>query len=377
MLFPLVVKQYPEALVNGSGFSVSLQSGSMDQVIIYQQPDTVRTVIIPDLSSRDVKPVTLDLEKAVMKTKPLPVDTVTRTRSGDVPKIQSGVPQPRETQETHQQEIRQQEPRKEGISQAAPRQKQRILSDSFVLVEPQAHQDLEFQEEAVPREVVLPVHKIHQVNYDWLTLILLGCLVLFASVKNVYTKYLVYLLKSTVNYATSARLFRERTYSFMDGGSRLGIFFYVVFSVFAYQVLTCFESGLPLKNLPLFLCCIVAVPGYFLLKNVAYLMVGVVVEGLEETREYLFNLGNYNRVLGLFLFPFVVVIAFSPLLNPLFFLIPGLILTGIFYGMALLRGIILLLKKQFSIFYLFLYLCTLEILPLFLIYKIVKVQVGF
>jgi len=347
----------------------------MDHLFTYQQPDTVKTVIVPDLSSRDVNSVTLDV--GVRKPKPFPVDTVTRARFGDGQQEQSEVSEPLETQKTHPQETRLQEPRKEADSRAVSRQKQKIQMDSFGFVKPQAEQGLGFQEEAVPREVVLPVRKIHQVNYDWLTLILLCSLVLFASVKNAYTNYLLHLLKSTVNYATSARLFRERSYSFMDGGSRLDIFFYVVFSVFVYQVLACFESGLPIKNFPLFLFCIVAVPGYFFLKRVAYLTVGVVVEGLEETREYLFNLGNYNRVLGLFLFPFVALIAFSPFFNPLYFLIAGLILTGIFYGMTLRRGIIILLKKQFSLFYLFLYLCTLEILPLLLIYKIVKVQVGF
>jgi hypothetical protein len=336
----------------------------MDQVFTYQQPDTVKTVTVPDLSSRNVQPVTLDVEGDISVLKPFPVDTVIRFQPED-----SLLHERLETlhKETH---IR--KPLREEKSQASSRQERKTPVQAPGFVEPQTQQDLQLQEERIPRQVILPAQRIHPVHHDWVTLILLCSLVLWASVRNTYAKYLVHLLKSTFNFATSARLFRERSSSFLDGSSRLDLLFYVVFSLFMYQVFTYFETGISARNFPLFLGCLIVVPGYFLFKKGIYLMIGFVVEGVEETREYLFNMGNYNRVLGLFLVPFVAVVAFSPLFNPLFFLIPGLILTGIFYGLTLWRGIMVLIKKQFSIFYLFLYLCTLEILPLLLIWKMVK-----
>jgi hypothetical protein len=121
----------------------------------------------------------------------------------------------------------------------------------------------------------------------------------------------------------------------------------------------------------LYLFCFGAVLAYFLLKKLAYFLLGSVFEGTNETSEYLFNMDNYNRVTGIFLFPIITLVTFYPREDPTLpmFLGGGIVL--IFYILLLQRGIAILLKKQFSIFYLFLYLCSLEFLPLLLIYKIV------
>jgi hypothetical protein len=66
----------------------------------------------------------------------------------------------------------------------------------------------------------------------------------------------------------------------------------------------------------------------------------------------------------------VALIAYFPSEDPMIAVFLGVFTTSVFYVMLLKRGISILLKKQFPIFYLFLYLCTLEFLPLLLIYKI-------
>jgi hypothetical protein len=80
---------------------------------------------------------------------------------------------------------------------------------------------------------------------------------------------------------------------------------------------------------------------------------------------------NFNRIAGLILITIISFIAFYHWENRVFPVIVGLFIVAIFYLFLLQRGIKILLKKQLSIFYLFLYLCTLEILPMLLIYKIV------
>jgi hypothetical protein len=69
------------------------------------------------------------------------------------------------------------------------------------------------------------------------------------------------------------------------------------------------------------------------------------------------------------LFPVVALINYYPSKNPVFIVYIGIFIVAVSYAFLLQRGIYILLKKQFSIFYLFLYLCTLEFVPLFLIYK--------
>jgi hypothetical protein len=68
--------------------------------------------------------------------------------------------------------------------------------------------------------------------------------------------------------------------------------------------------------------------------------------------------------------PVTATIAFVPLTTVEPILYAGLAIVGIFYLMSLIRGTKIFLKKHFSISYLILYLCTLEFLPLILIYAV-------
>lgn len=221
--------------------------------------------------------------------------------------------------------------------------------------------------------LVLPSHKINRVNTDWLTILLLLVLVLFATVRTSYSKYLVNLIHSVFNYSTSFRMFREKNYNALHAAFRLEFYFYITFSVFLFQTINYFHVNFRYSNFTLYLVCLGAVLVYFLFKKLAYHILGSVFEGVNETREYLFNMDNYNRTTGLFLFPIVTLIAFYPAEDPSFPVFLGGLTVVIFYILLLQRGISILLKKQFSIFYLFLYLCSLEFLPLLLIYKIVVV----
>jgi hypothetical protein len=109
--------------------------------------------------------------------------------------------------------------------------------------------------------------------------------------------------------------------------------------------------------------------GYFTTKKVIYYLVGILTESKKEVQEYLFSITVFNRVLGLFLLPVTAIIAFVPFYQPEPLLFTGLGIVMVFYLLSLIRGGKIFLKKHFSIFYLILYLCTLEFLPLLLIYN--------
>jgi len=104
-----------------------------------------------------------------------------------------------------------------------------------------------------------------------------------------------------------------------------------------------------------------------------YRFAGLLIERSGETEEYLFNMNNYNRITGVGLLPVITLIAFSPFQNIGWLVSTGVFLVVSLYFLLISRGFITLLKKQFSIFYLFLYFCTLEFLPLVLLYKILDV----
>jgi len=220
-------------------------------------------------------------------------------------------------------------------------------------------------------EVVFPGKKLLKSNPDWVIGILLMCFLLFATVKLIFNKFLSQLMLATINYSAFSRLLRERYFNLLHASFRLDIIFNVIGALFGYQFLVSQKINFGIVGtFSLYLACLGGVIGYFTLKRFVYYLIGILTESKEEVQEYLFGITVYNRVLGLFLFPLSAVIAFIPLSKDKPLLVIGLGLIVIFYLMSLLRGVKIFVKKQFSISYLILYLCTLEILPLILLYSV-------
>lgn len=217
----------------------------------------------------------------------------------------------------------------------------------------------------------LSMREINQVNTDWITILLLLVIVLLASVRVAYSKYITYLFQSLVNYSTSFRMFREKNYTILHGAFRLDIIFYLTFSLFLYQLLNYYNIRLHEENLIRYALSLGVVIVYFQLKKVVYKVLGMIVECTLETNEYLFNMDNSTRSLGLTLIPVVALINYYPASNPVIAVYSGLFMVAVYYLFLIQRGISILLRKPASLFYLFLYLCTLEISPLLLIYKVV------
>ena len=119
----------------------------------------------------------------------------------------------------------------------------------------------------------------------------------------------------------------------------------------------------------LIICGIVV--GFFVTKKVIYILQGNICKSSTETKEYLFNINVYNRILAVLLLPISMIITFSKLSNLNWPVFIGLSLVCTCYLFVILRGMKILIQKRFSIFYLILYLCTLEILPFLYIYKLV------
>jgi hypothetical protein len=218
----------------------------------------------------------------------------------------------------------------------------------------------------------LPSREINSAATDWLTAILMLILVLFASVRNSYSRYLGNLFKSVINYSTAFRMFKEKNYPLLHGAYRLEIFFYIIFSVFLLQIVSYFPIELNKSDSSLFFICLGITLAYFLIKKLAYKLTGVITETCNETNEYLFNMDSIKRVAGLILFPLVIIGIFFPYSHPGVIVFTGLFIISALYLRLLQRGILILFKKQFSIFYLFLYFCTLEFVPLVLLYNILE-----
>ncbi len=324
----------------------------MNGIFTYQQ-DTIKTNNLLKLNPDLVKKDKLQLPRTSISPDTLPVREEIRQQVDTVKQVRT----PTQTQ----------------IRYAQRQRENKLLVGESRFMKPHYEVNLVSTVSVSPKDLRLPAHEINRVNTDWLTILLLLVLVLFATVRSSYSKYLVNLFQSLFNYSTSFRMLREKNYSALHAAFRLELYFYVVFSVFLFQVINFYNIDFRYNNFSLYLACLGAVLAYFFIKKLVYYLLGSVLEGVNETREYIFNLDNFNRAAGIFLFPVVSLVAFYPSEDTLLPVFIGGFTVLVFYILLLQRGIAILLKKQFSIFYLFLYLCSLEFLPLLLIYKIVVV----
>jgi hypothetical protein len=223
-------------------------------------------------------------------------------------------------------------------------------------------------------EVVFSGKKIQRSNPDWLIGVLVIAIILFATVRLIFNKYLGQLLQSTINYSSFSRLFRERYFNIMHASFRLDVIFYIIFSLLSYQIISIYKINFGWsKSIAVYLTCLGIVIGYFFLKKISYYLLGILTENIPEVQEYLFSITAYNRVLGLFLLPVTLAIAFLPFNQGEIMMLAGVLIVFVFYVLSLLRGGQIFLKKHFSIVYLILYLCTLEFLPLLLIYNLLLI----
>jgi hypothetical protein len=223
-----------------------------------------------------------------------------------------------------------------------------------------------------PAGVILPSHPLRYHSNDWFTFLFLLTLVILALVKSSTKKYFTLLVQSVGSFQASTRMYREQNISLVQGSSAMEVFYLIVMALFGYQLFQFFGIEFPLHDVLIFLIILSAIFVFIQTKYLIYKLLAFFNETSADTREYLFNIQNYHRMLGLLLWPIVVAIAWLPIEDSRIFMYSGLILTALINLLYLIRGARILIKKHYSFFYLFLYLCTLEILPLLLFLKVLQ-----
>ena len=217
----------------------------------------------------------------------------------------------------------------------------------------------------VGKELIVP-------NQDWVLGIILILWMIFASVRVGFLKYLGQLFVSLVKFSAATRLFQQRGYKTMYGSVRLDFIFHLILPLSVYQIATFYKMDIPgYPFILFFLALLLVINGYLFTKILLYQLAGSIVMLKEQTEESVFNIRLYYKALGLVLLPIVTVHAIIAQTNFItIWVMAGLIV--IMYIANVVRTIYLGIRKDISIFYLILYLCTLEILPLLLVFKLIS-----
>jgi hypothetical protein len=153
----------------------------------------------------------------------------------------------------------------------------------------------------------------------------------------------------------------------------LNIIFYVSGSIFIAQILLKFVPVLKDKNvLIIALYCFMGLFAINILNKIVNFLSAKVFRLDELRKEYNQNINFFNQSVGLILFPVTVLITYSGLSQIAVYI--GIISFFSSYILRIVRLMKINFVKQINIFYMFLYLCTFEIIPILYLIKALYVM---
>lgn len=215
-------------------------------------------------------------------------------------------------------------------------------------------------------------HKpINRQSTDWIIGLLLVCLLFFAWIQTTYSKRLNQIFKAAAQPYFVNQLEREGNLFTERISIGLSIIYYTMTSLFIFLSIKEFGS-LP-RNISPWLLTLLILGGVFLFEMVKSGLIslsGHIFRTEESSHEIRLNLLIFNHIAGIILFPITIAALFW---HSQYFLIFGFALFSLLMLYRLIRLITVgISTSKYNLFYLFLYLCTLEILPLILLLKTVQ-----
>jgi len=177
-------------------------------------------------------------------------------------------------------------------------------------------------------------------------------------------------LEAAFNFQTAVRMYNDNSQLQRQLDSILNVFFFLNIAFLLLLLENHFKVfPFGLEGFVLFLLNFSALLAYFLLRAALMGISGFLFNSSNIFREYSYHISNYNKMAGIVSAPFLLALVYTPenIRNYLFWFVLALIL--LIYILRIIRGLIFSWKRNIFIFYMFLYLCALEIVPLLLLFK--------
>lgn len=120
-----------------------------------------------------------------------------------------------------------------------------------------------------------------------------------------------------------------------------------------------------------FLYAVIVIAGIYIVKFIFLNIVGWIFGISNVTDTYIFIVFLINKMIGIFLLPFIALLAFpTPEMLPAVLILSYILVGGMLFYRFLISYRPVRSEIKLNRFHFFLYLCTFEIAPLLLIYKV-------
>lgn len=206
---------------------------------------------------------------------------------------------------------------------------------------------------------------------------LLGLMILLAFLRLFFSRYLSNLFRVFFNTSLRQSQLTDQLLQAKQASMFFNILFFFSAGIYTYFLLLHFKWIDQKDNLLYILACALGIAVVYFLKFINMKFTGWLTGQALVANTYLFIIFLINKILGILLIPFVIVIAFSPdyLKKPA--VVISLLMIGVMLLLRFLRSFSLLHNQiKVSRFHFFLYIAGVEIMPVLLIYKGVMVLLN-
>jgi hypothetical protein len=213
----------------------------------------------------------------------------------------------------------------------------------------------------------LPINPFHA---DWIIIIMLTATFLFSLVKSNSKRMMPYFERVFLFSRNNEPTARHLSGLFHWQSTILNLISFLIIGVFGYSVAS-YYNAIPNgpKGIVSWFIVLGIVSGAVTIRHLVCVLTGAVSGQQEAFREYLLGIYHSYRFGALFLFAFIILMTYTEILPVRDFILSGIFIMGIMYVIRVIRLLIIFLNRSVSIFYLILYLCALEILPVLIIVK--------
>lgn len=209
-----------------------------------------------------------------------------------------------------------------------------------------------------------------QTMHDWLFLAIVFGFAFLAFIKTIFPDYIRKYFVAVYSKHMSNILQREINPTSQQAAFLLNLAYTYSFSILLFELFLVFDIYTPINNsLLLWLTLWAGVLIFFICKFFIIRFISVVFSLSEMGGTYLHNYLVFTKVAGLVILPFALIIPYIPLGFEKIMAYCAVFIVSLLYFFRNFNGIQIIIRKQFSIFYLILYLCTLEFLPLWLLFN--------
>ena len=221
------------------------------------------------------------------------------------------------------------------------------------------------------KPLVFPLTEHNADSKEGLFYLLVGLVLYFALIRIFFSKYLNYLISLFLRASLRQQQIREQLLQTPLPSLLLNILFVLSSGLYVDFLAGHFGLARGISFWLLLLDCCFLVGMLYLLKFIILKMAGWIFSIPKVTDTYIFIVFMVNKVLGILLLPFVIVLSFAePGLREIAFTVSMIAQVLLFVYRFIASYPAIRSEIKVSVLYFFLYLCAFEIAPLLLIYKV-------